>query len=1007
MKKLYLLLLACWLCTSLQAQRFGFLSWSTSEGLAQSQVRAIEQDHLGYLWIGTLGGVSRFDGQKFTNFSKQDGLLNNQVNTIFQAENRDLVFGSIGGLTFFDGRKFTRAPFDSALTSTQVNHMIEREGLLMVATERGLLSWDGQNYRSVFDTWEERRLHIKRMLISEKGMIVCAKSGVFLWTEERVEKLISNQDLGANLMDASFQGENRLLLTTIGKGLITLDFDLLLESGPENARASIIPNEHPLLGEGFNFTGLFLGDDGTWIKSRDGLFHLQDQGNLDIYTEKEGLATNDVRALKEDREGNLWIGTNGAGIQKFTGRAFSTFTTEDGMAGNIVMDVLKDREGNTWFSTYDSGLSMRTPEGRWKGYWNENGQSKLRNTRIWCSILSSNGTIYFGSSGGLFKNPDDPQYWTTDEGLPHNQVLALEEHQGRLYIGTARGLCYLDQEGTLVQVETHPKVKVRSIAFDNEGRTWTASNRGIYILENSGALQHVGEEEGLADNSVYCLELDQSGKAWIGTESGLDVLQKGDLKNVSIPGGFGSNHINFIQMEASGGIWLGTNNGLLRASDKEAVLKGEEAWVSYGKHDGLSVLETNQNSSFLDGDELYFGTSEALVKLNLSALAKAQDQPDPLVQISDIKVNLEAPLWEKYKVDLKEYGSWPEEVLFPHQDNHLSFYFDGLSLSNPEGLSYQYRLLGLDEDWEKSTETNFVTYSNLDFEDYTFELRAMDKSGRSSEIKQFSFSIAPPFWLRWWFIALEVIFIAGIAYLISASRRRALLNKMEKEKFEYRSKMLALEQQTLNSSMNRHFIFNALNSIQYYINRQDRLSANRYLSSFAKLIRKNLDSSQNNLTSLQEEIERLELYLGLEKMRFKEKFDYEIHVDEDLDPSSVMVPAMLLQPFLENSIWHGILPKESPGHIEVNIESLDDRVSLCILDDGIGIETSLKNKGEDQDHISKGMAITSGRIELIKKMTNKNVELHGPIELRDHNGKVNGTEVKIILPLDFENLDGR
>jgi ligand-binding sensor domain-containing protein len=210
-KKLYLLLLACWLCTSLQAQRFGFLSWSTSEGLAQSQVRAIEQDHLGYLWIGTLGGVSRFDGQKFTNFSKQDGLLNNQVNTIFQAENRDLVFGSIGGLTFFDGRKFTRAPFDSALASTQVNHMIEREGLLMVATERGLLSWDGQNYQSVFDTWEERRLHIKRMLISEKGMIVCAKSGVFLWTEKRVEKLISNQDLGANLMDASFQGENRWL----------------------------------------------------------------------------------------------------------------------------------------------------------------------------------------------------------------------------------------------------------------------------------------------------------------------------------------------------------------------------------------------------------------------------------------------------------------------------------------------------------------------------------------------------------------------------------------------------------------------------------------------------------------------------------------------------------------------------------------------------------------------------------------------------------------------------
>lgn len=1007
MKKLLFLVITCWLCTSLQAQRFGFLSWSTSEGLAQSQVRAIEQDHLGYLWIGTLGGVSRFDGQKFTNFSKQDGLLNNQVNTIFQAQNRDLVFGSIGGLTFFDGRKFTRAPFDSAFASTQVNHLLEHQGLLMVATERGLLSWDGQTYQSILDTWEEQRLHIKRVLLTKHGMLVCAKSGLFLWKDDETVKLISNVVLGANLMDAELDGENRLLLTSIGKGLITLNLDLLLRSEPENAASAILPNEHLLLGEGFNFTGLFLGEEGTWIKSRDGLFHLHKQGHLDIYTEKEGLATNDVRALKEDREGNLWIGTNGAGIQKFTGRAFSTFTTEDGMAGNIVMDVLKDREGNTWFSTYDSGISMRTKEGRWKDYGSANGAGKLRNSRIWCSLLSNDGTVYFGSSGGLFKNPEDPQYWTTEEGLPHNQVLALEEHRGKIYIGTARGLCYLDENGVLVQVEAHPKVKVRSIAFDPEGRTWTASNRGIYILEKNGTLLHVGEEEGLADNSVYCLELDQSGRAWIGTESGLDVLQKGDLKNVSIPGGFGSNHINFIQLEAEGGIWLGTNNGLLHASNKEAVLSAEESWSSYGKHDGLSVLETNQNSSFLEGDELYFGTSEALVKLDLGALAKAQDQPEPLVQISDIKVNLEAPNWEKYQVNLNEYGAWPREVRLPHQDNHLSFYFDGLALSNPEGLSYQYRLLGLDEDWEKSTETDFVTYSNLDFQDYTFELRATDKSGRSSEIKQFAFSIAPPFWLRWWFIALEVIFIAGIAYLISASRRRALLNKMEKEKFEYRSKMLALEQQTLNSSMNRHFIFNALNSIQYYINRQDRLSANRYLSSFAKLIRKNLDSSQNNLTSLQEEIERLELYLGLEKMRFKEKFDYEIIVDDELDPSSVMVPAMLLQPFLENSIWHGILPKESPGHILVNIDQLDDRVSLCIVDDGIGIETSLKNKGEDQDHISKGMAITSGRIELIKKMTNKNVELHGPIELRDHDGKVKGTEVKIILPLDFENLDGK
>ena len=154
--------------------------------------------------------------------------------------------------------------------------------------------------------------------------------------------------------------------------------------------------------------------------------------------------------------------------------------------------------------------------------------------------------------------------------------------------------------------------------------------------------------------------------------------------------------------------------------------------------------------------------------------------------------------------------------------------------------------------------------------------------------------------------------------------------------------MLALEQQSLNSSMNRHFIFNALNSIQYYINRQDRLAANRYLSDFAKLIRKNLDSSQDNLTSLRDEIERLELYLKLEHMRFKDKFEYKINIDPALNLDQIKVPAMLVQPFLENSIWHGLLPRESQGYVQIDIISRNKHVEFMITDNGVGIDNSLK-----------------------------------------------------------------
>ncbi|HRO75339.1 MAG TPA: histidine kinase, partial [Crocinitomicaceae bacterium] len=204
----------------------------------------------------------------------------------------------------------------------------------------------------------------------------------------------------------------------------------------------------------------------------------------------------------------------------------------------------------------------------------------------------------------------------------------------------------------------------------------------------------------------------------------------------------------------------------------------------------------------------------------------------------------------------------------------------------------------------------------------------------------------------------------------------------------------------LNASMNRHFIFNALNSIQFYINTQDKRSANKYLSSFAKLIRKNLDSSteNNNLVPLDEELERLKLYLELEKMRFDDKFTYEIENDE-LFTDDYLVPAMLLQPFVENSILHGILPSDKKGKITISILDFPNHIEIRIKDNGVGIKQSLQNKSITTDaHKSKGMEISSKRIDLLRKLYDKNFELIGPYQTTDENGLISGTTVLIKIP---------
>jgi signal transduction histidine kinase len=313
--------------------------------------------------------------------------------------------------------------------------------------------------------------------------------------------------------------------------------------------------------------------------------------------------------------------------------------------------------------------------------------------------------------------------------------------------------------------------------------------------------------------------------------------------------------------------------------------------------------------------------------------------------------------------------------------------------------------VGYDPDWLPSTEARFASYSNLPHGDFTFEVSA-SVDGRSwGRSAQFTFTIDPPYWARWWFYVLCAAALAGLLFGVQRYRATRRERRERTRQLMLRSRMLQLEQQALNANMNRHFVFNALNSIQFHINRQDRVTASRYLSSFAKLIRKNLDASQNDTTSLSEELERLELYLKLEHMRFKDKFRYTITVEPGVDANEVHLPAMMLQPYVENSIWHGILPMEQQGHVSIVASLTPDpgRVVVQIEDDGIGVLASLQAKeGEQGDHISRGIEITKGRADVLRKLELTDIRIQGPDQWHDPvTGKVMGTRVRIELPADL------
>lgn len=251
-------------------------------------------------------------------------------------------------------------------------------------------------------------------------------------------------------------------------------------------------------------------------------------------------------------------------------------------------------------------------------------------------------------------------------------------------------------------------------------------------------------------------------------------------------------------------------------------------------------------------------------------------------------------------------------------------------------------------------------------------------------------NIEQPLWMRWWFISLTAAFAAFFLFFLM--RRYYHVKQIkEKEKLVTKTRLISLEQQALQAMMNPHFIFNVMNSIQYFINTRDNAMANQVLTGFARLIRKNLDICNKSYISIEEEITYLGLYLSLEKLRFGEKMSYSITTNTDVDLAHTYIPSMLLQPYVENAIWHGIMPMNDPGVILVEIISAEHNLILTIRDNGVGISESLKSKSSV--HISRGMQLTQQRISLMNKVNESSMSISVSQQ------PTGGTIVTVTIPL--------
>jgi ligand-binding sensor domain-containing protein/two-component sensor histidine kinase len=975
------------------AQRFAFVNYNTAQGLPQSQVTAITQDQRGALWVGTLGGLARFNGKDFTGYTNENGLLNNRITCLYSAESTVWV-GHEGGVSCVQGKKISKWSFGKERRSISVSDILHFGKELLIATNgEGLFRLvNGKFYRVSFS--------VSPLYVSE------SKGGFALTTgNEDLQKIRDLHQVGSKLYLATRAG---VLVTDDLKHFKTLSAleGLSISSLQSNAKTLYVTTfKNGLykqdLGSGairripsidtlFSLRKCLLDHKGDlWVVATEGVFRLRNEKmNLKL-DQQRGLPMESMRCIWEDRSGAVWLGSEGKGLLRFPGEQFTHYGLSEGMTSDLVISAVQRSDGGFWLGTFDNGAMLFYPNGKIHSMELENSST------VWAILHQVAGADWLGTENGLVCLPTKglKKIFYGENGLSGDKVSALfKNSSSTFYVGGSEGVSYFSG-GKFKPLLMKEPATVRNFCRAN-GRIFCVADNGFYEIKGTQLIR-------IADftRAAYSLAVDRNQRVWIGTEEGLYCYSGEKITQCNFAPSAASNFINFLVMSERG-LYVGTNNGLYLIRDLEHP---KERLLHLGIADGMNELETNLNSGFEDRKgNVWFGTASGFVKFDPSRFSEASSKPSLLVK--GILLN--------YQSDIRKYGiafnadGIPASLDLPYFKNNLTIELDGIDLDDYAGLQFQFWMEGLDQEWSPLSKNAILSFNGLPSGEYVLHARCVDAIGRVSDEWIFPVTVAQAFYRTWWFFSLCFVLVGLTIWYGVTTRLKREQEKNEKEMLEYKSKLLNLEQKSLNASMNRHFIFNSLNSIQYFINTQDRASANRFLTNFAKLIRKNLDSSEEgNLVSLQQELERVELYLSLESMRFKDRFDYVISVNDEIDPESLIIPAMMIQPFIENSIIHGILPNEDvKGKITLDISLKGNLLLIRINDNGVGIDQSLKTKAEfSGDHESRGTDITHKRIELLRKLTHRDFELLGPYQVTNPDGTIKGTEV--LLKIFVENLE--
>jgi len=958
----------------LSTAQYSFVTYDHTNGLPLDMVRHIVEDSAGYIWLGGALGLSRFDGQNFTHYyqgSKTHEVAGNVVNDIDITPSGNVVIVyDDNGVSVYDHKtdSFRNKNYNAADGQDFPQHSIIFSYIL-----NDSIAYLGANREGMY------RIHLRTM---------------------KSEKI----PIGIIPYDMLPDPENDQSFLVSGKGLYrinpeTLEKEMLQDRG--HARMELHGNE--VWYKGYN----------SWVKK----YNLKTKKVKPYHLSQNWV----IRGWTLVGD-HLWVGT-AEGIEVIdtaTAEILQIIKSGNGnydLPNSFIHDIYKDSKDRIWVTT-DVGISLHDPHravferssifSSQTTYASALSQDQLVSLDFYenrIEIIDSNGNTIKMDINGPLRQPLKVVQ-TPDQILVifYNGIGVLDEGQQVITPlecpfteGFKRGLYDLvihDQywvgiyriQNIMVawdrETNTLDTVDVvnepRNIFNAKDGNVWIY---GVNVFWRYNLSKREAQEFPLTDSAYLALDRDivkidkAHDKYWISTktnsiwsasygENGFELRSPyGQDKGLT------NNSVKETFVDEFGNLIVKTRSGVF-------ILHPEQdRFVSIG---GKSDLNIPTTYGLFARDSIVYALGYKTKSLQLSKVDTTAHTLKTIIK--KVIVNGTAGIFYDQEV-----------TRFPFHENNISVIFSAIDFKDPANVRHRYRL-SEDEDWiYLDPSAKSIQLSALAVGDYDLQISAGYGNGIWSVPASWRFVVQSPFWKKWWFLLLVLGAFAALGYLVYKVRMKQV-NRLNAVQL----RLAEMESESLRAQMNPHFIFNALNSIKAYIIKSDKAAAADYLTTFSELIRAVLHNSKQKEISLQRELDALTLYLEIERFRLNDKFNYSIQVEEGLATNRIAFPPLIIQPFVENSIWHGFVNKTAEGHLLLKVYKEADLLKIEVIDDGIGREASKrieKSRGRERSY---GIAITRSRLDNITDAAE--IEI---VDLLDDNRKSAGTKVLIKLPFKF------